>query len=273
MLTSTSWDEQTSSGSIIENVILNSVSLDVSGSPKINNNTFCGSNFDGSAVAVGDLSNAVISNNTIDGTENTQSRAYGIRCRGDALISDNVVLGWSPAGIMVDGGSAIIERNLITNNMGHETIGGGGIRIEWARSSPIIQNNTIAQNRIGINLLNGPWPVLENNNIQDNTEYNIYLINNNVGGNPQHDINATYNWWGTTDVSAINQSIYDSKNDYKLGTVNFVPFLTEPNPEAIPIPEFPSWIILLLFITTTLLIIICRRSLNSKKTTTEVNGD
>jgi len=45
---------------------------------------------------------------------------------------------------------------------------------------------------------------------------------------------ASYNWWGTTDIETINQSIFDVKNDFNLGTVNFIPFLTEPNPQAMP---------------------------------------
>jgi hypothetical protein len=70
-------------------------------------------------------------------------------------------------------------------------------------------------------------PTILNNNIYANTNYNIYLaVSNNV--------NATNNWWGTTDTQSINQTIYDSKNDFNLGTVNFIPFLTEPNPAAVP---------------------------------------
>ena len=76
---------------------------------------------------------------------------------------------------------------------------------------------------------------------------------------------AKNNWWGTTDQQAINQTIYDSNDDFNLGTINFVPFLNSPNPQApslnmpIPtsnpsssptskptVPEFPSWAILLI---------------------------
>ena len=32
----------------------------------------------------------------------------------------------------------------------------------------------------------------------------------------------------------ISQSIVDNKNDFNLGTVNFVPFLTAANPQAMP---------------------------------------
>jgi parallel beta-helix repeat protein len=261
MSISTSWNEQTDSGSIIENAVFDSVRVGISGaSPKINNNSFGGGYFGSNPVSVNSGSNAIISNNTIDGT-GSDSWGVGIGCGGDALICGNIISNWITSGVRISGGSPIIEGNLIVNNTGSQQSGGGGIRIDWAESTPMIRNNTIAQNKVGINLLNGPWPVIVNNNIQDNTNYNIYVQTNNVVGNPEHAINVTYNWWGTTDVSSINQTIYDYKNDYKLGTVTFVPFLTEPNPEAIPIPEFQSLVFLSLLITATLLIIVCKQKL------------
>ena len=66
---------------------------------------------------------------------------------------------------------------------------------------------------------------LLNNNIQENTNYNIYLKTND-------NINATYNWWGTTDQSTISHTIYDYYEDFNLGKVTFVPFLTAPNLQA-----------------------------------------
>lgn len=81
-----------------------------------------------------------------------------------------------------------------------------------------------------------------------------------------NNIDATNNWWGTTDPQAINLSIRDYKYDFGLGTVSFVPFLTEPNPEATsdPIPEFPSIILLPLFLTATLAVTIIRKRLTKK---------
>jgi hypothetical protein len=238
---STSWNEQTGSGSIIENTILDSVSVSINGvSPKINNNTFGGGYFFNNAIGVSEESSAIISNNIIDGVGSDSSGwSAGIKCRGDAFISGNIVSGWSPSGIIIDGGSATVERNIIANNVGNEWNGGGGIRIDWSRSSPKIQNNTIAWNSVGINLINAPWPVIVYNNIQNNTKYSIYVQTNNVVGNAEHDINATYNWWGTTDAQSINQLIYDNKRDFNLGTVNFAPFLLVPNPEA-PAISSPS---------------------------------
>jgi hypothetical protein len=69
------------------------------------------------------------------------------------------------------------------------------------------------------------------NNIQNN-QLSISLIDTISNKLDSNNVNATYNWWGTTDQQAINQTIYDSKDNFNLGTVDFVPFLTIPNPEA-----------------------------------------
>ena len=119
-------------------------------------------------------------------------------------------------------------------------------------------NNSIASNYIGIKISElsaeySPSPVILNNNIYAN-EYNLK-------SEVPDDLNATYNWWGTTDIPTINQTIYDFKYDFNSGTVNFVPFLTETNPE---IPEFPSWIILPLFLIASLAVMILRKRLTKK---------
>jgi parallel beta-helix repeat protein len=229
---SNGWNGQTGSGSVIENAVFDSVSIGINGaSPKINNNTFGGGYRLKKAIAVSEGSAAIISNNTIDGAGSDSSAfSGGIGCGGNALISRNSVFGWDSDGISIDGGSPIVEGNVVTNNK-------GGFRVDWSRSSPVIRNNTIAKNLGGIRLLNGPWPVIVNNNIYDNTNYNLYLHTDNVVGNPEHDVSATSNWWGTTDVAKINQSIYDFNDNFNLGKVNFVPFLTAPSPGAPPIPS------------------------------------
>jgi hypothetical protein len=98
--------------------------------------------------------------------------------------------------------------------------------------TPTAQYNTIARNSIGISLYEsnyGATPTIRYNNLENNIDYNFYLSASNSP-------DVSYNWWGTMDESAINQSIYDFKNDFNSGTVNFVPFLTAPNPDAPAIP-------------------------------------
>ena len=79
----------------------------------------------------------------------------------------------------------------------------------------------------------GQYLTVDNNNIEANSEYNIKL--SEEGG----DVKATSNWWGTTDKSAISQKIYDSNRDFNLGTVNFEPFLTAKNTQAVPNENAP----------------------------------
>jgi len=73
---------------------------------------------------------------------------------------------------------------------------------------------------VGIQIGNQFSPPLRNNNIYGN-ELNVKLT-----GKASAQINLPNNWWGTADQSAISQIIYDYKNDFNFGTVNFTPFLT-----------------------------------------------
>jgi hypothetical protein len=69
---------------------------------------------------------------------------------------------------------------------------------------------------------------IANNSIHNNTQYNFY-------NNQPDNVTAEYNWWGTTDIDAINASIYDYYDDASKGIVDYVPYLTEP-----PSPPVPS---------------------------------
>ncbi len=234
---SSSWNEQTLSGSIIENAILSSGISIGNASPKINNNTITES------IGIGGGS-PIISKNTIiaiTGSDWLGRPVYdsiGIYLveKNTAYISDNRISGsFDEAAIKIEGGSPTIERNLISNDYGY---GGddhhqAGILI-GRNTSPLIQKNTIAKNAIGIYVYGNSFPTIIYNNIQDNSNYNIYL-----GSGAQSNINATYNWWGTNEVPKIKQEIYDFEDDFNLGTVTFVPFLTAPNPAAMPDPNAP----------------------------------
>jgi hypothetical protein len=56
---------------------------------------------------------------------------------------------------------------------------------------------------------------------------------------PSRDVNAAQNYWGTINPSAIDKLIYDFNDDFNLGKVNYTPFLTEPNSQAMPDPNAP----------------------------------
>ena len=113
----------------------------------------------------------------------------------------------------------------------------------------MIENNTITSCNIGIDVYNyntgslysaiRATPTIENNDIYNNTEYNLFLGYPERSGYNTMDyvvgnIDASNNWWGTTDTQLINQTIRDIKDQSNIGTATFTPFLTAPNPQATP---------------------------------------
>jgi hypothetical protein len=216
---------------------------------------------------------ALISENTIN-----VSAIYGeggIGCSNNCDVIDNTLIGCINA-IYVEGQATIEDNLLYQNNVG----------IYFSLGQAIIESNTIANNTIGIQLPSVSSTIIYNNLL--NNQLSISLIDTGTNTLQSNDINATYNYWGTTDQQAINQTIFDFKDNFNLGTVNFVPFLTAPNAQApslptptptpslspspsptatpigssalssspsptITIPEFPTWIILPLFVVTILL--------------------
>jgi hypothetical protein len=208
------------------------------------------------------------------------------------------------------GTSPLIENNLITNNSQGLNVWLSGrlfltaTKIYVGAISIVIQNNTIADNAIGLDLCdsNGTFPIsnytggnikasvynstttILYNNFENNNQTSLYLKDTSI------DINATHNWWGTTQTQTINESIYDSKDNATIGSVTFVPFLASPNPQATPIlkssaqpnptitlppplslkpspsvPEFPTWTILSLCTMATLTAILMLRKKNTKQ--------
>jgi hypothetical protein len=153
-------------------------------------------------------------------------------------IKDNIIYGAITAGLTH---TILIEGNLIVNTGNN----GAGISMSGTEPEQIpegtitIENNTIADSYYGVDVsfygyqyVNTFYLNLAFNNFENITGYNLYWYSFT-------NLNATLNYWGTTDEQIINQSIYDSKNDFNLGTVTFTPFLTSPNPEAIPNPNAP----------------------------------
>jgi parallel beta-helix repeat protein len=294
---SSNWNEQTTTGSIIENTTLNAIQLSIYASPKINDDIFQNSyiqvinvwqpfpmvyipsNNASSIISNNNILGGIsienmwgnggspdtacpqISNNTI--TAVTKYSGTGISTfYSTGLVSNNTISGFGQGLYLYSDAGTLIEENLIIDNTN-----GVVTDIHQGSTNPIIENNTVSNNLNGFYLTRS-FPaatnaVIVNNNIYGNINHNIRL------GIPD-TINVTYNWWGTNDTQAINQTIYDFKNDFNLGTVNFVPFLNEPNPAAPvappAIPEFPSSLILPLLIVATMLIAIFSKRKQFNKT-------
>ena len=242
---SAGWNEQAGSGCIIENALINSTFISASNSVKLHNDMITGGEMTFSGGA------PIISNNVIetafsfDGASPTISNnkvidgliSLGNNNVGSATITDNTISNAkttaldSVAGIEFGyWGHILIQRNLITSSYAGIEI---RTNIQNVQNSSIIEDNTIINNSIGVLVLNLGSPIITNNNIYNNS-YNVKLTEQ-----ASNDIDMSNNWWGTTNQQAINQTIYDFKNDFNLGKVTFVPFLTTPNTQAMPNPNEP----------------------------------
>lgn len=105
----------------------------------------------------------------------------------------------------------MIDRNYIHQN----TI---GLRI-WD-SAPIITLNTIRENQTGIFCAEGVQKeIIQNNNICENSEYNLAL------GELQGEVNAQNNYWGTDKPAGIEKKIFDREDSEYIGKVIYSPFL------------------------------------------------
>lgn len=211
------WGSTTISNSYITGAVL------LRGSSIVSGNTL----LSGIDIAGSCIGSSFSGTYTVSGNNITNQQGIYVMNVGEAgTITGNVISGGSTAGICQADGfpmmSASIEKNLIIDNQ-------CGILIRTKNDDSKIQDNTIANNKVGI-LYPTSSQTITGNNIQGNSQYNMQAGSASV--------TATNNWWGTTNSSAIGNSFYDNKNDFNLGTITFSPFLTTPNSEApaIPIP-------------------------------------
>jgi parallel beta-helix repeat protein len=248
---STSWNEQTGSGSIIEHAVLTTTTIETSSSIKISNNILRSGEIDvlaGSAVISGNSISSfiyikggttMISNNQITNGYILFSGEHGGE---NATITNNVIsdaqtISGIHAGIWFSGsegggGQVLVERNTFSND-------GTGIyvfspNVDTITTTLTIKDNTITGNDVGVIVSNSYVPTLTGNNLQNNT-LNVKLLTDYSG--KSKDFGASNNWWGTTDTSAIAKLIYDYTDDFNLGKVTYTPFLTSPNPNAQPDPD------------------------------------
>ncbi|TRX37297.1 T9SS type A sorting domain-containing protein [Flavobacterium sp. ZT3R18] len=109
-------------------------------------------------------------------------------------------------------GNGKFECSQITgNNIGTAIkITGGGYM--WGNF--VMTNSTIKNNSIGLEITNSNIVTIDNSNFYDNTTYNIQ-------NKSSKNITAINNWWGTTNTTAINNSIYDYYDNINLGQVDY----------------------------------------------------
>ena len=131
-----------------------------------------------------------------------------------------------------------IMYNLITENGGGLLIGGGaspaafhneitgneffGLYVKKGGCSDVRFNN-ISKNGKGVILYEAKNVLLRDNNIADNTDYNVSMLEGQV-----QDLAFPQNWWGSADEQKIREKVMDKSNDSGLGKADLSNFYTSP---------------------------------------------
>lgn len=150
------------------------------------------------------VSECIVSQNTNTGINNEESYFLIQNC----IISKNTVYG-------IRSCNDEINHNIITSN---------GIGISTKKRTSITYN-TIRYNEIGVKVGKYPgWVTINNNNLYGSSSYDAVY----QGGYDDGEVDATNNWWGTTNVDSIEAHIYDIFDNANLsGWFNFQPFLED----------------------------------------------
>ena len=144
------------------------------------------------------------------------NQSTGVSCGSDstAQISYNCIMSNDGRGIeCVHNANAVISNNLIDRN------GKAGIECR-ENGSPIIRRNTISYNNWhGVLLLHSANPIIGGSLVDAN-----YVVDNEGGvkNHTDNTINATYNYWGTTNENEI-AAMMRNEGD---GSIDFIPFIS-----------------------------------------------
>ncbi len=174
----------------------------------------------GSAIVDQGEAYLVIQNNTLEyGPADMRHSIYnsltGIELHGnthDPNIVGNYISGCV---VGIGNGAGTIERNLFNKNS-------DALHLAFGVSC-LVQNNTIISNSRGIAAPSSASTIIYNNIVNSFETGSLWLTN-------PSDVDAIYNYWGTTDTQTISQGIITNG----FGDVTFKPFLTELNPQAMP---------------------------------------
>jgi parallel beta-helix repeat protein len=161
---------------------------------------------------------------------------------------DHVVVEYASSGLKLFNTTCSVTHSLFQNNT-------HGIHLSSGANAYIGEDNTLTKNDVGIYITNfastPTMPTIQGNSIIANDEYGIYirayseyqytlpLINTNhihsnllsniyafgFSNSATTQIDATGNWWGTTDIYTIAAGIYDYKNTSASPFIDYSGFL------------------------------------------------
>jgi hypothetical protein len=212
---STHWNETTNEGCILEYALINVTHYQcetiwiLGSSPRISNNIIYGNE-----VGAIRMQGGVVTNNTIIAPMRT-----GVLLGSGSLLYN--IIRDASCGILFgippdpDSPHSDIVGNLLIDNWVGVGFAGG--------ADTCINNNTIVRNTYGFDIAGGTGREIVYNNIHSN-EYDVRVRLED----PRITINMTFNWWGTTNTSLIDEKIYDQNDNRRLSLVNYTPFLTSP---------------------------------------------
>jgi hypothetical protein len=179
---SPAWDDQSSSGNIIQEAVLNRATLSNVNAIKIDSNSITApEDASNGVLAVGGFS--VISNNTI---VSTSGKGYGIIVKqGLASITSNIISGFA-VGIWAASEASIQKNTIINCGVGiglGKVIGFSFDNIQFGEVSITVKENTIANNYIG---LGGPFymgktPITNVVATGEATSEKNFVVNNTYG--------------------------------------------------------------------------------------------
>ncbi len=243
------WNEALGTGCIVENANFDVVTIKIDEcSPLIRGNSFRNS----TTTVINALSgSSIIENNDFTSTGLYLGNGHGvsiggstvfrsnilsnigythpISCSGNAIVSNNHVSEsycgiFAADSVQIQGNSLINNKAFGIDSHGNTTIVGNFIANDTIgiKGNGYIRDNTITGNLIGIE---SPASTITGNNIYGNSKNSVHMSG-------ADDIDATNNWWGTSDTESISHTIWDFNDDFDLGKVNFQPILTNPSPSA-----------------------------------------
>lgn len=132
--------------------------------------------------------------------------------RSNVTITSSLFTG-NKGGIGFRNSDTVISHNEVSNNKFFGIFPKEDVKAE-------ISSNEITGNKKGIYLYQATGIKLANNNIYDNSDYNI-----SVAEAQDYDIDARSNWFGTINREKIEEMIFDRNDDPDLGRVETEPFL------------------------------------------------
>lgn len=150
------------------------------------------------------------------------------------VIAENSAAVENAGGILIKAGAgsnanATVEYNSLVRNTAENDAAGHWEYVEGSFSNNTLVDNVVtgSDNQLQAVYIKG-YPLFNDNNIFRNNGY--ALNNGNQVGDPSLD--ATDNWWGSTNEAAIQTLIYDGNDSVSRSVVDYSPYRATHNTEA-----------------------------------------